>query len=199
MKREPLTHERVFQDAEYADSYARRHQKMGEKLGQRVAKELRVRGFEGGRIIDVGCGSGATAIYLASALPLCDIVGIDLSEPLLQAAHSAAVAAGVTNRVSFESGDAERLSHDEDSFDVALCFNMVHIVERPVQMLNELERILRGDGHLFVADLKRSWLSIFEKEMASSFTLGEAQELFRTSKIRQGRFSSDLIWWRFEA
>jgi ubiquinone/menaquinone biosynthesis C-methylase UbiE len=199
MQRKALTHERVFRDAQYAAEYARQHQKMGENLGKRVSRSLRKRGFEQGRIIDAGCGSGATAVYLADAFPGCEIVGIDLSEPLLQEAAASAEAVGVSDRVRFEVGDAEQLTFDEQSFDVALSFNMAHIVEHPVQMLDELERILRRDGHLFIADLKRSWLSIFEREMASSFTLSEAQDLFRQSRIREGKFSSDLIWWRFEA
>jgi hypothetical protein len=65
-------------------------------------------------------------------------------------------------------------------------------------MLDEIERILAPDGSLFVADLKRSWLGLFEREMKSSFTLEEAKTLFAQSDLRAGSFSSSLIWWRFE-
>jgi ubiquinone/menaquinone biosynthesis C-methylase UbiE len=199
MKRASLTHERVFSDEDYAASYAQQHQKMAENLGREVAQKLRSREFREGRIIDVGCGSGATAIVLAQAFPRSEVVGIDLSESLLRLASQAAQAAGLADRVRFEPGDAERIPYDEDSFDIVLSLNMVHIVEYPIQMLDEIERILVPDGALFIVDLRRSWLGLFEREMKSALTPQEAKALFAQSTLREGSFSSSLIWWRFEA
>jgi ubiquinone/menaquinone biosynthesis C-methylase UbiE len=198
MKRAPVTHERIFSDADHAARYAQRHQKMAENLGQEVARKLHARGFQGGRIIDVGCGSGATAIVLAQEFPQSEIVGIDLSEPLLHLATQAAQAAGLADRVRFETGDAESIRYEGNSFDVVLNLNMVHIVEHPIQMLDEIERILVPHGFLFIVDLRRSWLGLFEKEMKSALTPQEAKTLFAQSKLRVGDFSSSLIWWRFE-
>jgi ubiquinone/menaquinone biosynthesis C-methylase UbiE len=65
-------------------------------------------------------------------------------------------------------------------------------------MLNEMERILVPDGFLFIVDLRRSWLGLIEKEIKSALTLEEARELFSQSKLREGVFSSSIIWWRFE-
>jgi len=199
MKRTSTTHDRVFSDKDYAARYAQQHQKMAENLGREVVRGLHARGFQGGKIIDVGCGSGATAIVLAQAFPQSEVVGIDLSQPLLHLASQAAQAAGLTGRVRFETGDAERIPYEDDSFDVVLSLNMVHIVEHPIQMLNEIERILLPEGSLFIADLRRSWLGLFEKEMKSSLTLQEAKTLLAQSKLRAGDFSSSLIWWRFQA
>jgi ubiquinone/menaquinone biosynthesis C-methylase UbiE len=198
MKRTPMTHDRVFRDEDYAARYAQQHQKMAENLGRQVAKKLHSRGFQGGKILDVGCGSGATAIILAQAFPQSEILGIDLSEPLLRLATQAAQATGLDDRIRFKTGDAEQMPYEDNSFDVALSLNMVHIVEHPVQMLDEIERILAPDGSLFVVDLRRSWLGLFEREMKSSFTLEEAKTLFAQSDLRAGSFSSSLIWWRFE-
>ncbi len=90
MKRAPLTHDRVFSDADYAAAYARQHQGMAVDLGQEYVKKLSARGFHQGRIIDVGCGSGATSLVLADSFVSCEIIGIDLSDPLLQLAREAA-------------------------------------------------------------------------------------------------------------
>lgn len=199
MKRAPLTHERVFSDQEFAATYAEKHRDMAEKFGREYLKKLTARGFKTGRIVDVGCGFGGTGIFLASQLPGCEIVGVDLSEPLLELANRDAKAANLSERVRFEVGDVQQISYEDDSFDVVLNVNMVHIVEQPIQMLNEIERILDPKGFLFVADLRRSWLSLIEKEIKSALTLGEARKLFGESELRQGVFSSDLLWWRFEA
>ena len=199
MKKMSLTHDRVFSDEEYAAGYAQKHQKMAQNLGREIARKLDKRAFQGGRILDVGCGHGGTALLLAQEFPHSEVVGIDLSDPLLRLARQAATAAGLLDRVRFESGDAENILFDDDSFDVVLNLNMVHIVEHPVQMLDEIERILVPDGSVFIVDLKRSWLGLFEKEMKASLTAKEAQSLLARSKLREGTFSTDLIWWRFEA
>lgn len=101
MKRSPLVHERVFA-GDFAEEYAQKHQKIAEKFGREVAEKLTRRGFKGERILDVGCGFGATAIVLAKALPRSEVVGIDLSEPLLELAIQAAQTAGLGGRIAFE-------------------------------------------------------------------------------------------------
>jgi len=198
MKRSSLTHERVFSNEDYANNYAQKHQKMAEKFGQEYSKKLIARGFNKGRIIDVGCGFGGTAIVLAKSLPESEIFGIDLSEPLLSLANQAAQTSGLENRLNFEMGDVQKIPYDDNFFDVVLNINMVHLVENPVQMLNELERVLVPNGYVFIADLRRSWLGLIEKEIKSALTLQEAIELFSQSKLREGVFASSIIWWRFE-
>lgn len=76
---------------------------------------------------------------------------------------------------------------------------MVHLVDAPVRMLDEIERVLKPDGLLFIADLKRSWLALVEREIRAALTLSEAEDLLKRSTLRQGSFSSELLWWRYEA
>lgn len=199
MKRTPLTHERVFDDKVFADNYARRHRHMVERFGREYSRKLISRGFRKGRIIDVGCGAGGSAIVLAKALPESEIYGIDLSEPLLRIAEQDAKTAALDGRIKFQMADVHRIPYDDDFFDVALSINMLHLVEDPVRMLNEIDRVLSPDGFLFMADLRRSWLGMVEKEIRSALTLQEAKGLISSSFMRAGECSSDLLWWRFEA
>jgi ubiquinone/menaquinone biosynthesis C-methylase UbiE len=199
MNKAPLTHERRFRDEAFAGSYARRHQKMVVKFGHECAEKLSSRGFRNGRILDAGCGSGGTAMVLAKRFPDGEIVGIDLSEPLLRLANQNAQAAKLERRAKFEIGDVEKISYGDHSFDAVLNVNMVHIVEKPVQMLNEIERVLMPEGFLFIADLRRSWLGFIEKEIKSALTIDEAKNLLSRSNLRKGIFSLSALWWRFEA
>jgi ubiquinone/menaquinone biosynthesis C-methylase UbiE len=198
MNRSPLIHERIFNDEEFANNYTKRHKKMVERFGYEYAEKLSSRGFKKGRMIDVGCGFGGTAIVLANRFPDCEIVGIDLSEPLLYQANQTLQALEMENHLKFEMGDVQRIAYEDDSFDVALNINMVHLVENPIQMLNEIERVLKADGFLFLADLRRSWLGFIEKEIKSALTLDEAKDLFNHSRLRKGIFSSSFIWWKYE-
>ena len=187
MKRAPLTHDGVFADAAFAQRYAKKHSRMGERLGMRYAKVLVQAGFRNGRIIDVGCGPGSTAIVLARAFPDTEILGVDLSEPLLEVARKAASEAGVGGRAQFERADVQQLPYEDDTFDVAVNANVVHLVPDPVAMLNEIERVILPDGHLFITDLRRSWMAIFEREIRSGLTVDEARELFPQSNLRAGQ------------
>jgi ubiquinone/menaquinone biosynthesis C-methylase UbiE len=198
MKRSSLVHERVFA-GDFAAEYARKHQKIAEKYGRDVAEKLTLRDFEGGRILDVGCGFGATAIVLAQALPRCEVVGIDLSEPLLELAIQAAQDADLRGRVTFENADVQQIPYGDDSFDAVVNFQMLHIVEDPIAMLDEMERMLTPAGLLFMADIRRSWVGLFDKVFKSGLTVEEAAALVRRSKLRKGVFTSDLLWWQYEA
>ena len=199
MKRSPLAHDRVFSDEDYAQRYAQQHGGMAERFGHECAGKLASRGFETGKVIDVGCGFGATVLVLAETFADSEFVGIDLSDPLLLLAKRSADAADLEVRVRFEKADAPRIPFDDETFDAAINVNMVHLVEDPIGMLNEIERVLAPEGFLFIADLRRTWLGLVEGEIKSALTPGEARELFGRSKLRRGAFTSGLLWWRFEA
>ena len=136
MKRSPLTHGRIFGDESFAERYAQRHQRMVERFGHEYAEKLVSRGFRGGRIIDVGCGFGGMNIVLAHRFIDSEIVGIDLSDPLLRLANRSAQAADLGDRARFEKADVHQIPYDDNSFDVVINTNMVHLVDDPVQMLN---------------------------------------------------------------
>ena len=198
MKRSPSVHEGVFDDEDFAEKYAKKHKGMAEKFGREYSEKLSSRGFQKGRVLDAGCGFGWTDIILAQKFPDSEVVGIDLSEPLLRRANQAAQSANLDERVRFEKADVQQIPYADDSFDVALNLNMVHLVEDPVRMLDEIERVLAPNGLLFVADLRRSWAGLIEREIRSALTLEEARDLFSRSKLREGVFSRSFLWWRFE-
>jgi len=75
---------------------------------------------------------------------------------------------------------------------------MAHSVNEPVIMLNEIERVLKPNGYLFIKDLRRSWFGILESEVKSAFTLNEAKKLIEQSKLKKGTFSKSILWWNFE-
>ena len=199
MKRAALTHDRIFSDENYAQTYAQQHQGMAVGFGDEYAKKLSRRGFSQGRIIDVGCGSGATNLVLAERFPQAELVGIDLSDPLLKLARDAAAKTSFGDRVTFEKADVHQIPYEDDSFDVVINANMVHLVEHPLPMLDEIERVLAPGGHLFIIDLRRSLLGLFEDEIRSALSLGEARDLLGQSSLREGTFRWSLLWWRYEA
>lgn len=61
----------------------------------------------GGRVADVGCGHGASTILMAQAFPKSRFWGFDYHSPSIEKARSAATAAGVGDRTTFEVAPAK--------------------------------------------------------------------------------------------
>ena len=197
MKRLLQNPKRDFNDRDFAIRYIKKHEKIAEKLGRKVSKRLTALGFRTGKILDAGCGFGGTDIFLSQYFPESEIIGIDLSETLLQHADMLLRKSNAENRVKFERADIHKIPFEKDTFNAVLSINMVHLVDNPVKMINEIERVLHPGGYLLVIDIRRSLLGIIEKEFTTALTLDEARELFTQTNIMNGTFSQDFFYWEF--
>ena len=104
------------------------------------------------RVLDVGCGAGATTRAAARRLgPAGECVGVDVSPPLIHAAqlHAAEAAPG---RARFLLGDAQTQTFEPESFDAMVSRFGVMFFADPVAAFANLRRAVRPDGSLaFVA------------------------------------------------
>jgi SAM-dependent methyltransferase len=98
----------------------------------------------GKRVLDAGCGVGwGSALVLEAGA--AEVVGVDLSEDAIADARARAPGA------EFAVGDLLELPFDADTFDVALCFEAIEHTGNTERTLDELARVLRPDGLLFVS------------------------------------------------
>ncbi len=113
---------------------------------------------EGGRGLDVGCGSGALAIACAGRNPKAVFIGIDrwgkeyasFNKPLCE---SNAAAEGVGN-VSFRRGNAVKLDFPDESFDAVVSNYVYHNIpgDRQLYLLETL-RVLKKGGTFALHDI----------------------------------------------
>jgi SAM-dependent methyltransferase len=103
----------------------------------------------GGRLADLGCGHGWSAIAVARAFPGAEVWGVDSDPASIAEARAAADEQGVS--VRFECADAAELAA-EGPFDVVLVLEALHDMARPVEVLGAVRAALAPDGVLLVAD-----------------------------------------------
>jgi len=114
------------------------------EAGKRLVERLGV--DEGARVLDVGCGTGRLAHWLAERVgPKGAVTGIDPLEERIQIARSRG------GDVRFEVGQAEDLGAFEDaSFDAVCMSSVFHWVAEKAKALAEVRRVLRPGGRLGV-------------------------------------------------
>lgn len=107
------------------------------------------------RVLDFGCGTGATtvAIALSTGLGAREVVGLDPNERSLEAAVVRARGYDLPeHRCSFRAiGVGQPLPYDSASFDLITCVSVieyVHRLEDRRTLVAELERVTRPGGHI---------------------------------------------------
>ena len=130
--------ERVY--SSYASVY---DQTFGKVFQQ--SREAAVRGLPvqpGDRVLEVGVGTG-------EALPLyptnCEILGIDLSEGMLEKAHNR-VRTHELDHVSLQQMDAGQMEFMDDSFDIVMAAYVVTAVPDYRKVVNEMIRVCKPGG-----------------------------------------------------
>ncbi len=113
-----------------------------------VAAE-RVCGLTGGRILEVGVGTG---ISLPDYNPVNRILGVDLSEPMLRKAQERVRTLALSHVEGLSVMDAERMALPDQSFDVVVAQFVITAVPHPEQTLDEFARVLKPGGEIILVN-----------------------------------------------
>ena len=106
------------------------------------------------RVLDVAAGRGTSAITLATRFG-CEVTCVDYSPRNIVAAKRAATEHGLSARLSFYCGDAERLPFADASFDAIVCECALCTFPEKQSAAAEFSRVLRAGGRLGLSDLTR--------------------------------------------
>jgi phosphatidylethanolamine/phosphatidyl-N-methylethanolamine N-methyltransferase len=101
----------------------------------------------GGRILEVGVGTGIALPHYSKNCRLC---GIDISEQMLRKAQERVTELGLSNVEGLWVMDAERLTFPDDSFDVVVAQYVVTTAPNPEATLDEFARVLKPGGEIIL-------------------------------------------------
>jgi ubiquinone/menaquinone biosynthesis C-methylase UbiE len=109
----------------------------------------------GGRVLDVGSGGGQHAVSLVQERPDLRIVGIDIATTMVKRSRALAERMNVTDKVTFELGDAQALPFADASFAAVYCAGPLKQVSDKALALRECYRVLQSGGRLLIMDVNR--------------------------------------------
>jgi cyclopropane fatty-acyl-phospholipid synthase-like methyltransferase len=126
------------------------------------------------KVLDIGGGRGTTACHLARELG-CEVVGIDVSPDMVQAALREVKRQGLEDQVVVQLADAHSLPFESESFDVILIECVTTLLDRD-RAFPEFRRVLKPGGYL--GDLEMT----YQREPSEAFRrrLAEAWGGFTT-------------------
>ena len=104
------------------------------------------------RVLDLGCGIGGPARYLAATFG-CKVTGLDLSPGFIETATYLTARCELSDRVTFQVGDALHLPFEDAAFDTVFLQHVAMNVEDRPALYAEVRRILTSGGRFVSYDL----------------------------------------------
>jgi SAM-dependent methyltransferase len=104
----------------------------------------------GAKVADVGCGHGASTLIMAEAYPASTFVGFDYHAPSIEYARNAAQAAGLADRVRFETARAQ--DFPGDGYDLVAIFDALQDMGDPVGAAAHVRKALKPDGTWLIVE-----------------------------------------------
>jgi len=167
--------ERIFNTA--ADYFDAPPLSFWNRFGQATINRLSLQ--PGNRVLDVCCGTGASAIPAAVRVGSTgQVLGIDLAESLLELARQKSRQQGLEN-IEFRYGDFEKLGLPDESFDAVVCVFGIFFVPDMIGAVRELWRMVRPGGKLAIT----SWgKNVFEPANKAFWDIIKAErpDLYKT-------------------
>jgi predicted protein tyrosine phosphatase/ubiquinone/menaquinone biosynthesis C-methylase UbiE len=169
-----------------------------------------------GNVLDAGTGTARIPIALCQLRPQWKLTCIDLSENMLKVGAENVERAGVRSQISLELIDAKAMPYPDNYFDMVISNSIIHHLPDPLPFLQEVKRVLKPNGAIFLRDLLRPETreirdnlvemyagdcnahqqQLLGDSLQAAFTLDEIQTMIETAGFNGLRIyeSSDRHW-----
>jgi ubiquinone/menaquinone biosynthesis C-methylase UbiE len=154
--------------------------------------------IQSGKVLEVGPGPGYVSIEMARLLSEVEIIGLDLSDTMIEIARRNADEYGVSERVEFRQGDASEMPFEASSFDFVISCGSLHHWKEPARVFEEIHRALKPGCSALIDDLRgdapeesvREWVSGHESRFmrwgakhsfSEAYTAGEIESILEGS------------------
>ena len=147
------------------------------------------------RVLDLGCGIGGPARYFAATFS-CRVTGVDLSPSFIDAANYLTGRCGLSDRVTFQVGDALHLPFEDGAFDAVFLQHLAMNIADRSSLYAEMRRILAPGGRFATYDLVLGGGNVvypapWARDASTSFLLSEGET---RKALEQAGFK--VVTWR---
>jgi ubiquinone/menaquinone biosynthesis C-methylase UbiE len=173
-------------------------------------------GPESALVLDAGTGTARIPILIVQRRPQWHIKAIDLSHNMLQVGRENVQSAGLQEQIHLEYIDAKQMPYHDSTFDMVISNSIIHHLPDPMPFFQELKRVLKPNGGIFLRDLMRPsdietvdkivarigpeyneyQTQLFRDSLIAAFTLKEVQDMIEMAGLEGVIIyeSSDRHW-----
>ncbi|MEG4249058.1 methyltransferase domain-containing protein [Microcoleus sp. Pol10D4] len=169
-----------------------------------------------GNVLDAGTGTARIPIAISQLRRAWKLTCIDLSPNMLKVGAQNVEKAGVRSQINLELIDAKAMPYPDSYFDMVISNSIIHHLPDPLPFLQEVKRVLKPQGAIFLRDLLRPekpeirdnlvnlyagdcnahQKQLFSDSLQAAFTLDEVEEMIQNAGLDGLRIyeSSDRHW-----
>lgn len=175
-----------------------------------VTKDIIKSGITGGLALEIGPGPGYLGLEWLKNSQGTSLKGLDISSNMISIAERNAKEYGLSERVEYVHSSADRMPFDDETFDAVFTNGSLHEWRDPKNMFNEIWRVLKTGGRVFISDLRRDmfilikwflWINVKPKEIRSglvssinaAYTPHELRDLIKGTTLANCKVSGNPI------
>lgn len=115
-----------------------------------VAEQLRL--SPGLRVLDVGCGLGGTARFLATVHG-CDVAGVDITREFVEVGERLNRRLGLDGRIKLSVANGQTIPYEDSTFDRSTMLHVGMNVADKTSLFSEIARVTKPGGYFAVYDV----------------------------------------------
>ncbi len=108
----------------------------------------------GARVLDVGCGIGGAARYIATQTG-CRVTGIDLTPEFIEVARRLTELTGLDGKIAYEVGSALDMPFEDGAFDAAITLHVAMNIPERAALYSEIARVMKPGALLCIYDVMK--------------------------------------------
>ena len=165
-------------------------------------------GISAGLALEIGPGPGYLGLEWLKKTKGTQLKGLEISNDMIALARKNAGEYGLSGRVEYYQGDAQKMPFKEEYFDAVFTNGSLHEWAYPENILNEITRVIKPGGRYIISDLRRDmmipikWflrLTVKPKGMrpglitsiGASYTAKEIKALLNRTRLQGWRVSGN--------
>jgi demethylmenaquinone methyltransferase / 2-methoxy-6-polyprenyl-1,4-benzoquinol methylase len=145
----------MFDDIAFKYDFLNRFLSAGIDIGWRKKAIRQLVDLQPKKILDVATGTADVAIMTTGILKADKIIGIDISDGMLEIGRQKVAKAGLGNIIELLNGDSETINFTDNSFDAVTVAFGVRNFQQLEKGLSEIRRVLKPGGKLVVLEFSK--------------------------------------------